>query len=142
MSPALDLAPAYAFRPLAAEDRAFVLSSWLRSYRYGSSFGRSFRNAEFFPGHHDVAERVLARSSTVVAHLPDSPGVILGFLVHEPAVLHYVYVKEQFRRLGIAWTLLAAAHLPAAFRYTHATDDWQRLRSRFPSASYLGPYGW
>ncbi len=125
-------------------DRPFVLASWLRGYRYGSSYGRAQRNWLFFPTHHAVADEILDRGAThlLVAHVPNDPSVIVGFLVHEgQTVLHWVHVKENFRRYGIARALIEAAGLPRDLKgveLSHVSDDWFDIRkTKCPESVYL-----
>jgi GNAT superfamily N-acetyltransferase len=66
----------------------------------------------------------VARGATaLVTCAADDPDQILGFLVHEGPVVHYLYVKELFRRKGLATALLDSAQIPPVFFYTHRTDD-------------------
>jgi len=45
----------------------------------------------------------------VVVCDPEEPSVVWGFVVFEEGVLHYLYVKQAFRGLGIARALAAEA---------------------------------
>jgi hypothetical protein len=128
------------------DDRGFVLSTWLKGYRYGSSFGRRIRNGIFFRNHHALAEEALSRSVVLVATLEDDPNVIVGYVVvepGEPSTIHWLHVKEPFRRNCVAVTLLGATGLPPDLKgveYSHASDDaFGFLQRRFPEATY-NPY--
>lgn len=128
----------FALRAGLPEDHAFVFATWLRCYKRNSLFARRISNETFFRWHHLVIERILARSVIRVAHAADAPEVILGYSVSEPGVVHFVYVKGSFRKLGIATALLG--HLdPNACVFTHWTDGWEHLLRKWPNAEY-NPY--
>ena len=132
---------AFDIRPFEAGDTGFLYKSWLDSYRY-SDYGKLVDTRTFYDGHHAALDRVLARpgTSVVIACLPDTPYVDLGFAVGEGDTLHYVYVKRQARNFGIGSALLAALDIPATPRISHVTADWHRyLRPRYP-ASRWDPY--
>lgn len=150
--------PAIVVRKMVEEDKAFILSTWLRGYRHSSTFAQRVTNEVYYRWHHLLLERLLARETAValVACLDDSPEVILGYLAMEKqdaSVLHWVYVKADFRRMGIARKLIDAAGLPrdlAGVEFTHATDRalprdakklwdrpfWALVNEKAPNALY------
>jgi hypothetical protein len=128
-------------------DEAFILATWLRSFRHGSMFARRLTNDVFFTNHHPIVTDILARSSTLVATLEDDPDVILGYLVTEHTdprpILHFAYVKKEFRRMRVLTQLLDESNLPADLdnvEISHPTFDWlEFLAPRFPG-SRSNPY--
>ena len=116
----------------------FVLSSWLKTYKYSSPFARRIRNEIYYKRHHAIATAILNRASTKVyiATPKGEPDVYLGYLVIERsafAVIHFCYVKTSFRRLGIMSALLKAARIvPEGSRYTHRTYDVDWLDDKYP----------
>ena len=137
------VAPAAAFdiRPFEADDTAFLFRTWLTSYRF-SPASRGIGNTDYYAGHHAVIERIVASptSRAVVACLPESPNVILGYAVADGNVLHYVLTKENFRRFGVASALLSALDFSEPPRLSHVTADWTRFLSRRYPASRWNPY--
>lgn len=134
-------AAAFDIRPFNADDTAFLFKSWLDSYRY-SDWGKQLDSRTYYDGHHAAIERVLEnpRTRVVVACLPDTPYVDLGFAVSTGDTLHYVFVKRQARQFGVGSALLAALDLPPAPRISHVTGDWFRcFRSRYPTSRW-NPY--
>lgn len=91
-------------RPGTPEDHPFVVDSWLQSYRQQSiarDAGRAYM--------HDMKWLVrawLARAALLVACDPEEPGAIWGWAVTRRDVILYVYVRQEFRRHGIARALL------------------------------------
>jgi len=104
-------------------DEAFLMSSWLKSYRDRESH---VRTTIYFPMQKEVIEKLLARSKVVVAVDPEDTDMIYAYAVGEPAVntLHYVYVKHSLRMHGVAkklveqildpTKLIVASHRPNA----------------------------
>jgi GNAT superfamily N-acetyltransferase len=91
-------------RPGTSEDHPFVVDSWLQSYR-ASAIARDAGRAYL----HDmkwIVRAWLARAALLVACDPEQPGAIWGWAVTRDAVLFYVYVRQEFRRQGIARALL------------------------------------
>lgn len=101
----------FAVRPARRSDAAFVASSWLRSYRDAPAVV-AVPSRTYFYWQHRVVEALLARSAVLVACSPDDPDTIVGWACAEAMegalVLHYVYVKHDFRRYGVARALVRA----------------------------------
>ena len=114
-------------RPAAPDDMRFVTSSWLKSFAT-SDFARLLTPNEIWARNESSdayydAERIiigacLERSVTFIAA---TPGLIDGWLVCEPGILHYVYVRQSARGRGVARSLMVAAGVDgkAEIEYTH-----------------------
>lgn len=134
------------FRP--EEDQAFIFSSWLRTYKHHSYFAKRIKHALFFKGHHAVIEHILEKPTTTVAIACPKGDLdtILGYLVYEPAkesrpVIHFVFVKEPFRRMGMAKTLFKSQHIDINnIFFTHWTFPVDELINKHPEMLY-DPYG-
>jgi hypothetical protein len=134
-------------RPGCGADHSFILATWLRSFRHGSPFARRLVDAVFYANHHPLVESLVARSTVSVATLEDDPNVILGYLVTEKQgpqhVLHFAYVKKEFRRMRVLTQLLEESALPAELKgvdVSHPTFDWlEFIQPRFP-LSRSNPY--
>lgn len=70
--------------------------------------------------HYKVIESLLRHAQFLVAELEDAPGEALGWICFEPHVLHYVYVKQMYRREWVA-THLAARTPPGIRHCSHFT---------------------
>lgn len=122
-----------------SEDWPFIFATWLRCYRYSSAFAQHIQEPIFFRYHHAAIQRILERGAEVrIAHLADDPSVILGYLVTEPGVVHFAYVKKAFRRHGIASDLFHDLDVNSHV-FTHWTRDWNHMLKRWPEATY-NPY--
>jgi GNAT superfamily N-acetyltransferase len=136
-------------RSANANDRSFMLATWLQNYRRESYFAARIKDSIFYANHHEIADKLLAQETALVACPDDDSDTILGYIVVEPKVLHWVYVKKAFRKMGIATRLLEASGLPANLhdvQVTHPTKLWFTTKQhgpgfeeKYPGAIY-NPY--
>lgn len=109
-----------------ATDRAFVISSWVRSYEHtliGGMLGAHYQSRWT-----EVVRRLLETSTTHVATSEADPDVLIGFAcVAPPATIHYLFVKPFARRKGVAQLLLSSAGITTPFVTTHRTIDVERI---------------
>jgi GNAT superfamily N-acetyltransferase len=111
------------------EDLAFITDSWLKSYAESEVALRLPRSL-YYSYHRTVVERILSTERTMpcvkVACLREEPSEILGWCAFYSMayVLHYVYVKQAYRRLGVAAKLLE--HLDIKL-ISHRTSGMQHL---------------
>jgi GNAT superfamily N-acetyltransferase len=112
-------------------DRAYTLRSWLSSHNH-APIARALGNA-YYRAWAPVVERQLARSTLRIACMADEPGAIVGFAVLQPAenLIHYVCVREKWRRKGVASLLLADWLQRTDQKYTHT-----------PPPHIKVPFGW
>lgn len=91
-------------RPATPSDHAFIVDSWLLSYR-NQALARDAGQAYV----HDMKwliRRLIDRSAVLVAADRDTPGAIWGWAATHGTTVLYVYVRQEFRRRGIARMLL------------------------------------
>lgn len=114
-------------RPATEADLPLIFSSWIRSYRHGNPAtlrqGRSYAESQ-----HRIVERLLARAEVRVACYSGSPSLILGWacIERKNSTIHYCYVKNAYRGLGLVRSLLGSL-LGQPLRYSHRT---RKLRPR------------
>lgn len=89
-------------------DLKFVYATWLKGLYFGNDWFREIDQDIYFKAYHKVIERILAKPKALVwvAHLIEDPDVILGYSVTEGPILHFVFVKEAWRRMGLACDLI------------------------------------
>lgn len=78
-----------------------------------------------------MVKALLAKGDALCAK--GASGVILGFATYSGPYLHYVYVRNELRRKGIARALLAAAGLAGGAIGTH----WSQQASRALGALHV-----
>lgn len=102
-------------------DLPFIYRSILMGTYHGNKYGKggkvdprspvdyfsSIPQDVFMSGFHAYLDTLFARPVVIViAALQSDPDVILGFSCYEPGVLHFVFVKPQWRKIGIATQLV------------------------------------
>lgn len=92
-------------RPMQPGDVSLVLNSWLKSYRdCPASWGTT--NDVYFRAQKAVISKLLSRCNVAIASDPQDDDQIFGWLAWEETkddiVVHYIYVKSLFQRMGVA----------------------------------------
>lgn len=120
----------FQIRDAEPEDSPFYFMAWLRSYREHSDVARKMDERIYFKWQQKVIERLLRRARLLIAYNPDDSDQHYGFICYESSafipILHYIYVKKPFRKLGIAGELLSLMG-KQSFVYTHETDIVDQL---------------
>lgn len=124
-------------RTAMPEEHNFIYNSFIKS-------GYRSRTMEIIPreiytlNQHDIITHLLARCEVIVAHQYDAPENLFGYLIYQKVdgvfVIHYAYVKQTFRNLGVFSSLLKAAkyyHTMTAGFYTHSTKAMQHIEQKF-----------
>lgn len=126
-----DFTGLYNVRNFKLEDRNFILATFLRGVYYGNSWFSLIPKDIFMNNYKMVAEAILNNNRVVikVACLQEDPDVILGYsiLYSDSPVIHWVYVKEKWRKKGIARALTPKN--PTAV--THLSALGQSLMNKF-----------
>lgn len=94
------------YREFREDDEAFIFNSWLKSFQEGSRWASEIPPQIYFANHKKVVAQLLKDSGIVIAANPESTDQIFGYGVYQPStggvtVLHYIYVKHPYRKLGI-----------------------------------------
>lgn len=115
---------AFAIRPMRPSDEPFVYKAWLTGYWPHFPGRIIISECEFMQRWHRVIERILAdkKTRTVVAHVEGEPDALLGFACGSDACLHWAYVKQAFRRMRIAETMLLEFPHQATEHHSHWHD--------------------
>lgn len=130
-----------AIRLAVDADLPFIRNSWLRNYHEHGEGARHVPNDVYFAnaGHWGVVDRCLRAGATLVATPEGDDHSILGWACASPNVLHYVYVKAPFRRLGITPRLLALAPGPltTCTHWTPVIREWAKRGHVYTFNPYL-----
>src|SRR6478736_9366858 len=114
------------------EDEACIYSSWLKSYRKSVSLD-GVHNDVYFPEHTKIIADILDRSFSYMIVDPSDENHIFGYAVVEHLgkndVIHFVYIKQPYRRMGLLKLLIEKviegfgkrtifiSHLPKNYHY-------------------------
>lgn len=97
-------------------DIHFVVNSWTRS------LWKHYQHVKDFPKlHHERIVQILQHANVMFACDLHDPSVIFGYVVWEPDVLHWVYVKHPIRRMKVATNLLIRIDEKALKQHSHFT---------------------
>ncbi len=130
--------PEWIYRPYGADDVMDVVKWWTGSFRR-SRWAGTLPNNKFSEYMGEAIRQLLSRGSKcTLAVNPACPAQILGFVVTEKTragedVVHYLFVKDYYRKRGISKGLLAEADVSSdgsAF-YTHKTNFSKHYRGKF-----------
>lgn len=116
------------FAPPLPDEYGLIYDAWSNSYRK-SPWAGTIPNNLYDQVSRATASEILSRGARVVMAVEEVPGGrrAIGYSVSEPAkgVLHWLYVKRDYRGLGLGKALLAETlqPFPADVRwvYTHRT---------------------
>lgn len=115
-----DLTGVIKIREGQTSDRAYVIRSWISAWNH-SPLARALGKS-YYASYSPVIERQLARSEVRIACLCEEVGAIMGFCVLEPSagLVHFVNVRDRWRRKGVATLLLGAELGRSNISYTHS----------------------
>ena len=117
------------------EVRNLVLSSFLKGVRYGNEYFKLIDKDAYYTSYRNYIGHLLDRSRSILrlAILGGTPEVILGWSLMEFNTLHFVFVKKDVRRQGIARALVPGR----IERITHLTKTGLALWScKTPEAKF------
>lgn len=135
------------FRAAARDDsdRQFVISHWSSSYKKSHSAGL-IQADDWADIMRPQIAKVLDRPGmrAIIAYEKDDPDFFYGFIagdsddIIDAPVIAYVYVKENYRKSGIARALFRAFGVEPNQRFTYAcrTGIVTKLSSKIPLARF------
>ena len=83
-------------------DKSFIFSTWLLGLYHGNDWFKEIDKGIYFSTYKLIVEHLLINSRVMVACLPDDEDVVLGYIVFKENVIHWIFVKKPWRKLGIA----------------------------------------
>ena len=88
------------------DDEALIYQTWLKGLYFGSSWFSKMDQKTFFQKYRIVINDLLLRSQVFVAALKEDQDTVLGYSVIQENILHWIFVKTSWRKMGIAKRLL------------------------------------
>ena len=102
------------FRPAGQEDVAFIFHSWLKCYRHAPGVA-GISSPVYYAQHHLLIEGLCRTAKITMVCAKQDPTQLFGYICYDTAeglpVLHFIYVKETYRRMGIAHMLCKDANI-------------------------------
>ena len=117
-----------AYEPVG--DSAFVISTWIKSYRDAAAM-RAVPTPVYNIGMRKRVDKILADPNTtcLIACDSDTPELIFGYIIKAAGnIVHYVYVKSQYRKLGTAHLLIHTLDWSQPIFYTHKSASFELER--------------
>lgn len=119
------------FRPAAEGDLAYVIRTWLDSYR---SEQPEMRTSDY-----EDWMRLRINADVLLACHESEPTAILGWVAKDPGEatgrLHYCYVRRRYRRQGIGRALfeqVTGGIVGGELVVTHMTEDGRAIKKAKP----------
>lgn len=121
-----------------ADEFPLIFDSWANSFRKSPWAGCVPNHLWDQVSRADIAGIIDRGARVVVALAPQVPGIfegrrVMGYSVSEPGVLHWLYVKKDYRGQGVAKALLAETT-----RDWPARRPWLYTHRTRASAGFLG----
>lgn len=115
-----------AIRSSNEHDLNFIYSTWLRGLYYGNDFYKEIQKEAFFHFYPGIIERLLSNSIINIICLTDEPDTIIGYSVVSADRIHFVYIKEAFRKQGLSKKLLPGTYTSVS----HVTRAGNAIRKK------------
>ncbi len=98
------------FRTFVPDDRNLILATFLRGLYYGESWF-SLIDKNVFMNHYNKIVNAILDSPNIeikIACLREDANTVLGYAIYSKDALHWVFVKKQWRGIGLARDLVPA----------------------------------
>jgi hypothetical protein len=93
------------YRSPTPDDLQFIMSSWLHSNR-NSDFANYINNDTYYKLHEPLIKVLIAASMVTMICDKEDPSHVYGYAVYElpndKLILHYIYIKFNYRNMGLA----------------------------------------
>lgn len=104
----------------SSTDEALVHKCWKDSF-WANSFLRWAAKRDYYKELNDRCRWLVSSDSVLIAHNPADENHVWGFTCHSEGVLHYVWVRNEYRKRGIASGLV---NLALGDRKTTPCSHW------------------
>ena len=100
--------PEVSIRSANEDDHGFILNSWLKSYYDTADISPRISRKVFFKNEGKIIENLLKTELVKIICNPFDETHIYGYACFNdnPTILHYIYVKQPFRKMGLARNIL------------------------------------
>ena len=134
-------------RQFKESDRDYVVRSTLYSFLNGSEEAKRIHKDSYMRAHNKTINGLLDNCECVIMCDSEDSDLIYGFAIYEKLkdydVLHYIYVRKDFRTKGVAHKMLD--HMKSSndsLAMSHLTDDFKpaKLKKYWPGKIIYDPY--
>ena len=116
--------------PATHEHKHFIKATWLKNFgNSGADLLKAVPADLYYKNQSDLIDKAWTRCKVLVAQSITDPEVTAGYIAFErPNTIHYVYVRHDFYRFGIATELLKKSEIDMEnFIYTHRNTNCRWL---------------
>lgn len=116
-------------------DFDFIEATWKQSLYYGNPFFNLIHEPIYYKNYQPVIQKILSRPDIkiAIACLKDEPTLCLGYSVSQEDILHFIYTKKDWRKIGIMTDLLPQK----ISTLTHLTETGKSLwKKKWPEAKF------
>lgn len=132
-----ELGKTYIIRDYRLEDKAFVMSTWLRGLYYGDSWFSLIPKDVFMANYKLIIEAIISKPTNTILVACDinDHDTIFGFscLRQDFDIIHWVFVKKLFRGKGVGKSLVPQN--PRSVSHLSETGK-SLLASKFPNTTF------
>lgn len=120
------------FKP--AKDAGFIYATCSKSIYYGNThWDESLKERDlWFKSFHNYLTKELITAEIRIACMEDDPFTILGYCITNHEMLQFIYVKQMFRKHGIARLLFKYCQ-PKGFNPDNMTDIGLSIITKHPN---------
>lgn len=93
-------------RPAKEDDLGLIYDTWPKGAWFSGVYGHNGDKDQWFTVFYRRAQSVLRRADVTIACLETDPDFILGYSIIDGETLEWIYVKDSYRKQGIARFLL------------------------------------
>lgn len=123
-------------REARASDVGFVTDAWRESYYVGGPSVQYADRDDYRRKMTAMFSEMLRDAAVLVACDSEDEDTLIGFAAHTKGTLHYVYIKADFRKMGIARALCERV-APTSYDFRTLAGE-RRLRPRERRWRFLG----
>jgi GNAT superfamily N-acetyltransferase len=120
--------PTHTVEPATPDEYACVIDYWVRNFR-NSPWAGCIANDQYAIAARATARALISRGAR--AWVVRRSGRVAGFAVVEGTLLHYLYVKPNYRKVGVGGALRGFALRSGVKTYTHKTPAHSFLDRHF-----------
>lgn len=124
----------YSIRDKDLSDEAFIIVSFLKALYYGKTWYSKIPKDIFMDNYKHIAKILFDKGTIKVACLKEDPSIIIGFAIlsGNNEILHFVYVRKNWRNIGVAKSLI-----PSTIKaVTHLTPTGESLLPKLTNAVF------
>ena len=95
-------------------DEGFIYSTWLKSYRQ-SDWAKDMSNDVFFNTHKEIVMDLIEKATVMMIVDEEDDQHLIGYVCYETvgvhSLIHFVYVKFNYRKLGLLSAVISSLNL-------------------------------